>query len=104
MFSQGLSPNAEIFAGGTLRFQGDYRDGDNNYVQNTHNRVWTDTVKGTHGRGVEALPDGRVRLDFNYAYNPSCAYNSRAASPLAPRENHLAARVESGELTFPYAR
>jgi hemoglobin/transferrin/lactoferrin receptor protein len=42
-----LSPNAEIFAGGTWRGQGDYRDGNNNYIQNTHNRVWTDTVKGT---------------------------------------------------------
>ena len=34
-------------------------------------RYLTDTVKGTHGRGVAPEPDGRVRLDFNYAYNPS---------------------------------
>ena len=37
-------------------------------------RYLTDTVKGTHGRGVVLLGTGLVRLDFNYAYNPSCAY------------------------------
>jgi uncharacterized protein (DUF1684 family) len=43
-----------------------------------------------------------VTLDFNYAYNPSCAYNSRWACPLAPFENRLEAPVEAGELAFPH--
>ena len=60
-------------------------------------RYLTDTVKGTHGRGVTVAPDGRVRLDFNYAYNPSCAYDPRWACPLAPPENRLEGRVEAGE-------
>jgi uncharacterized protein len=60
-------------------------------------RYLTDTAKGTFGRGVTALPDGRVRLDFNYAYNPSCAYDSRWACPLAPPENRLDAAIEAGE-------
>ncbi len=38
-------------------------------------RYLTDTVKGTFGRGVVIEAPDRVRLDFNYAYNPSCAYN-----------------------------
>jgi uncharacterized protein (DUF1684 family) len=63
-------------------------------------RYLTDTAKGTFGRGVTI--DGEVAvLDFNYAYNPSCAYNALAACPLAPPENRLSARVEAGELTFP---
>jgi uncharacterized protein (DUF1684 family) len=63
-------------------------------------RYLTDTAKGTFGRGVSV--DGeRAVLDFNYAYNPSCAYYSMAACPLAPRENQLATRIEAGELRFP---
>jgi len=63
-------------------------------------RYLTDTVKGTHGRGVTLLGAGRVRLDFNYAYNPSCAYDDRWACPLAPRENWLTAAIEAGELAY----
>ena len=42
-----------------------------------------------------------VTLDFNYAYNPSCAYNSRWACPLAPPENRLEEPIRAGELKFP---
>jgi len=42
-----------------------------------------------------------VVLDFNYAYNPSCAYDPRWACPLAPPENHLATRIEAGEMAYP---
>jgi uncharacterized protein (DUF1684 family) len=65
-------------------------------------RYLTDTIKGTHGRGLE-VDGGRLVLDFNYAYNPSCAYNARWACPLAPRENHLQAPVRAGELAYPGA-
>jgi len=64
-------------------------------------RYLTDTVKGTHGRGLVPRPDGDVRLDFNYAYNPSCAYDDRWACPLAPPENRLDAPVPAGELAYP---
>jgi uncharacterized protein (DUF1684 family) len=60
-------------------------------------RYLTDTVKGTFGRGLVVLDDGQVALDFNYAYNPSCAYDPGWACPLAPPENHLAGAVEAGE-------
>jgi uncharacterized protein (DUF1684 family) len=64
-------------------------------------RYLTDTVKGTFGRGVQLLGSGRLRLDFNYAYNPSCAYDSRWACPLAPPENWLSSPVHAGELSYP---
>lgn len=63
-------------------------------------RYLTDTVKGTFGRGVELLGGNRVRLDMNYLYNPSCAYDDRWLCPLAPPENRIAARIEAGELTY----
>jgi len=63
-------------------------------------RYLTDTVKGTFGRGVTVLAPDRVRLDFNYAYNPSCAYDDRWACPLAPLENRLSAPITAGELAY----
>jgi uncharacterized protein (DUF1684 family) len=63
-------------------------------------RYLTDTVKGTFGRGVVVLSAQRIRLDFNYLYNPSCAYDDRWACPLAPRENWLPEPIEAGERTY----
>ncbi len=62
-------------------------------------RYLTDTVKGTHGRGVE-VRGARVRLDVNYAYNPSCAYDDRWLCPLAPPENRVDAPIRAGELAY----
>jgi uncharacterized protein (DUF1684 family) len=36
-------------------------------------------------------------LDFNYAYNPYCAYNSNFSCPIPPFENHLDIKVLAGE-------
>ena len=44
--------------------------------------------------GVE---DGRLVLDFNFAYNPSCSYDPRWVCPLSPPANHLPLRIEAGE-------
>lgn len=52
------------------------------------------------GRFLNApLPvDGRLRLDFNFAYNPPCAFTPFATCPLPPPENWLPFAVEAGEL------
>jgi uncharacterized protein (DUF1684 family) len=63
-------------------------------------RYLTDTVKGTHGRGLTVLDATTVRLDFNYAYNPSCAYSADWACPLAPPENRLPVPIRAGELAY----
>lgn len=54
------------------------------------------------GRYVEAegLDDGRLRVDFNYAYNPYCAYNDGWSCPLPPSENRLDVHVRAGEKVF----
>lgn len=62
-------------------------------------RYLADTIKGTFGRGYVRNGD-RAILDFNYAYNPSCAYNSRYACPLSPRENWLTVPVRAGERAY----
>lgn len=54
------------------------------------------------GRFLDArIPDGEtIVLDFNKAYNPYCAYNSRYSCPIPPKENDLLVRVEAGVKTF----
>jgi uncharacterized protein (DUF1684 family) len=60
-------------------------------------RYLLDTVKGAD-LGTE---DGRLVLDFNLAYNPSCAYDPRWACPLAPPANRLPIPVRAGERVKP---
>jgi uncharacterized protein len=54
------------------------------------------------GRYLEPQPleDGRLLVDFNYAYNPYCAYNERWTCPIPPAENHLTVAIEAGEQTW----
>ena len=56
-------------------------------------RYLYDTIKGADlGAGPATIV-----LDFNFSYNPSCAYSPRWVCPLAPRENALSFAVEAGE-------
>jgi hypothetical protein len=57
-------------------------------------RYLIDTVKGADLGG----DDGRLILDFNFAYNPSCAYDPAWACPLAPAGNTLSRPLPAGEL------
>ncbi|MDX1541609.1 MAG: DUF1684 domain-containing protein [Geminicoccaceae bacterium] len=57
-------------------------------------RYILDTIKGADLGGDDR---GRVVIDFNFAYNPSCAYSDRWICPLAPAENTLPAAVRAGE-------
>jgi uncharacterized protein (DUF1684 family) len=56
-------------------------------------RYLLDTVKGAD----LGTRDGRLVLDFNLAYNPSCSYDPRWSCPLAPPPNRLAIPVRMGE-------
>jgi uncharacterized protein len=79
-----------------------FRDATSGEASYGGGRYLTDTIKGTFGRGLTLGANGGAAvLDFNYAYNPSCAYNSRWACPLAPPENRLAEAVAAGEPAFP---
>jgi uncharacterized protein len=56
-------------------------------------RYLLDTVKGAD----LGEADGRLVLDFNFAYNPSCSYDPQWVCPLSPRENRLEVAVRAGE-------
>jgi uncharacterized protein (DUF1684 family) len=56
-------------------------------------RYLLDTAKGADlgARG------GRLVVDLNFLYHPSCRYDDAWLCPLAPPENSVTARVEAGE-------
>jgi uncharacterized protein (DUF1684 family) len=41
-----------------------------------------------------------VAIDFNYAYNPNCAYDPAWSCPLPPAENWLKVPIRAGEKSF----
>lgn len=47
-----------------------------------------------HARGDEVV------VDFNYAYNPNCAYDAAWSCPLPPAENWLKVAIRAGEKVF----
>jgi uncharacterized protein (DUF1684 family) len=57
-------------------------------------RYVLDTVKGADLGSI----DGRLVVDLNYAYNPSCAYDPAWACPLPQAGNRLDVSVHAGEL------
>jgi uncharacterized protein (DUF1684 family) len=54
------------------------------------------------GRYLEpqSRPDGTLDIDFNYAYNPFCAYGEGWSCPIPPEENRLAVTIAAGEKAF----
>ena len=54
------------------------------------------------GRFIDTPPPvgGRVRVDFNQAYNPPCAFTPFATCPLPPARNRLAMAVTAGEKAY----
>jgi uncharacterized protein (DUF1684 family) len=81
----------EGYGGGVFLSFTDATSGEETYGAG---RYLLDTVKGADLGSL----DGRLVLDFNFAFNPSCAYDSRWACPLAPPDNRLPFAVRAGEL------
>jgi uncharacterized protein (DUF1684 family) len=93
-FGDGLSLDAfwlETYGGGVFV---PFRDGTSGSDTYGGGRYVLDTVKGSD-------LGGGLTLDFNFAYNPSCALDPRWACPLTPPANRLAVRIEAGELLPP---
>ena len=79
----------------------------------TADRLWVPFRDGTSGTETYGAGryldleddshrvDGEWLVDFNMAYNPTCAYNHAYECPLIPPENWLEVRIEAGEKDFP---
>lgn len=65
--------------------------------------VFRDRSSGreTYGAGrflkAPVAVDGKICLDFNFAYNPPCAFTPFATCPLPPPENWLPFAIPAGE-------
>jgi uncharacterized protein (DUF1684 family) len=79
-----------------------YQDPDNEYFFLPF--VDATAPEETYGAGryldIEQNRDGTFTIDFNYAYNPYCAYNDKWSCPIPPWENHVKVRIEAGEKSF----
>jgi hypothetical protein len=70
-----------------------FRDGTSGSETYGAGRYLLDTVKG-----ADLGMDGeRLVLDFNFAYNPSCAYDPQWVCPLVPPPNRLSFPIRAGE-------
>ena len=72
-----------------------FRDGTNGSETYGAGRYLLDAAKSAD-LGAGAAPDSLV-LDFNFAFQPSCAFDPIWSCPLAPPENRLDIRIEAGE-------
>ncbi len=72
-----------------------FRDTTNGSSTYGAGRYLLDTAKGAD-LGTAGAPD-RLILDFNYAFQPSCAFDPRWSCPLAPPENRLLVAITGGE-------
>ena len=78
------------YAGGLLLM---CRDGTSGAETYGAGRYVLDTAKGAD----LGMDGGRLVVDFNFAYQPSCAYDPGWACPLPPRANWLTVPIRAGE-------
>lgn len=60
-----------------------------------------ETYQGGRYLDPQEKPDGTISIDFNYAYNPYCAYSQGWSCPLPPDRNTLPVAIHAGEKSFP---
>lgn len=77
-----------------------YADGEELFLPFVDSLAGKETYPAGRYLEPERMEDGRLRIDFNLAYNPYCAYNERWSCPLTPFENRLKAPVQAGEKIF----
>jgi len=77
-----------------------FRDSTSGHETYGGGRYLFDTIKNHLPMPVPETGKSMVEIDFNYAYNPSCAYNHRWACPLAPQENWLPVPIRAGEKNY----
>ena len=53
-----------------------------------------------HRPAIQRIHGDLYQIDFNYAYNPYCAYSPYYSCPLPPRENWLTLPIQAGEKDF----
>jgi uncharacterized protein (DUF1684 family) len=73
-----------------------FRDATNGRTTYGAGRYLLDAAKGAD-LGVGGGGIGSLIVDFNFAYQPSCAFDPRWSCPLAPLSNRLDIAIRAGE-------
>jgi uncharacterized protein (DUF1684 family) len=76
-----------------------FRDATSGHETYAAGRYLLDTAKSADLGGDPKR--GTLVLDFNFAYQPSCAFDAKWACPLAPAENWLDIPIRGGERLAP---
>ena len=79
------------YGGGVFLPFGDATNGQESFAGG---RYLLDTIKSAD---LGSSTAGRLILDFNFAYFPSCAYSEAWVCPLSPIENRLPVAIRAGE-------
>lgn len=92
-----------LIEGQTVRLAGFAREGDDQpeslFVPFKDTSSGFETYGG--GRYLDVpLHNGRLEVNFNFAYNPYCAFGDGWSCPIPPQENCLTVAVLAGELNF----
>jgi uncharacterized protein (DUF1684 family) len=79
-----------------------FRDGTNGRETYGGGRYLLDTAKGADlgaaaGQGRDGRDVDRIVIDFNFSYQPSCAFDPRWSCPLSPVDNRLELEIRAGE-------
>jgi uncharacterized protein len=78
-------------------------------VERESNELFIPFRDGTSGKesygaarylDIGETSDDNYGIDFNYAYNPYCAYTDVYICPLPPKENWLEVRILAGEMKY----
>ena len=94
---------------GVVRFEVDGQKAEVTLYESAGSRMlflpFRDATSGSEtyggGRYLDLEADGNeIVIDFNYAYNPNCAYNPEWDCPLPPPENWLKVPIRAGEKAF----
>jgi uncharacterized protein len=59
-----------------------------------------DTYGGGRYINLELNKENHYIVDFNYAYNPYCAYNPKYSCAIPTKEEHLEIAIEAGEKKY----
>jgi uncharacterized protein len=96
------------FVDGWVRFEIDGETYSLDATQTSEGTLGIEFRDSTSGRGTypsgryyrtdEPVVNGKVMLDFNFAYSPPCAFTGYATCVFAPMQNTLPIRVEAGEI------
>jgi uncharacterized protein len=94
----------DLDVGGTMvplqAYQAAERDDPNLFIPFRDSTSGKESYGSARYLDLEVQHDDEYAVDFNYAYNPYCAYSEDYVCPLPPSENWLSVPIRAGEKKY----